>query len=31
VRTLSGLGQVTVREAVVTDEDIEFTLPLEVR
>jgi 4-hydroxy-3-methylbut-2-en-1-yl diphosphate reductase len=31
VRTLSGLGQVTVREAVVTDEHIEFTLPLEVR
>ena len=31
VRTLSGLGQITVREAVVADEDIEFTLPLEVR
>jgi 4-hydroxy-3-methylbut-2-enyl diphosphate reductase len=31
VRTLSGLGQITVREAVVADEDIEFSLPLEVR
>ncbi|MGA7051087.1 MAG: 4-hydroxy-3-methylbut-2-enyl diphosphate reductase [Mycobacterium sp.] len=31
VRALSGLGQITVREAVVADEDIEFTLPLEVR
>lgn len=31
VRTLSGLGQITVREAVVVEEDIEFALPLEVR
>ncbi|MGA7055625.1 MAG: 4-hydroxy-3-methylbut-2-enyl diphosphate reductase [Mycobacterium sp.] len=31
VRTLSGLGRITVREAVVADEDVEFTLPLEVR
>jgi 4-hydroxy-3-methylbut-2-en-1-yl diphosphate reductase len=31
VRTLSSLGQITLEEAVVADEDIEFSLPLEVR
>jgi len=31
VRTLSGLGQVTVQEVSIVDEKVEFNLPLEVR
>jgi hypothetical protein len=31
VRTLSGLGQVTVQEVSIVDEKVEFSLPLEVR
>jgi 4-hydroxy-3-methylbut-2-en-1-yl diphosphate reductase len=31
VRGISGLGRITVRETTVVDEDVEFTLPAEVR